>query len=41
MPNPKAPPAKTVRDCRFNKEEDARLTCFNGFVESMPKLPKS
>jgi hypothetical protein len=40
-PNPKAPKAKTVRDCRFIKEEDERLTCFNGFVESMPKLPKS
>ena len=40
-PNPKAPAAKTVRDCRFIKEEDERLACFNGFVESMPKLPKS
>ena len=40
-PNPKAPAAKTVRDCRLIKEEDARLACFNGFVESMPKLPKS
>ena len=39
-PNPKAPPAKSVKDCRFTKEEDARLACFNGFVESMPKLPK-
>jgi hypothetical protein len=39
-PNPKASAAKTVRDCRFTKEEDARLACFNGFVESMPKLPK-
>ncbi len=40
-PKPKAPKAKTVADCRFTKEEDERLTCFNGFVESMPKLPKS
>ena len=40
-PKPKAPTAKTVADCRFTKEEDERLTCFNGFVESMPKLPKS
>jgi hypothetical protein len=39
-PNPKAPPAKSVKDCKFTKEEDARLACFNGFVESMPKLPK-
>jgi hypothetical protein len=40
-PKPKAPKAKTVGECRFTKEEDERLTCFNGFVESMPKLPKS
>jgi hypothetical protein len=40
-PNPKAATAKTVKDCRFTKEEDARLACFNGFVESMPKLPRS
>ena len=40
-PKPKAPKAKTVTDCRLTKEEDERLTCFNGFVESMPKLPKS
>jgi hypothetical protein len=39
-PKPKAPAAKTVRDCRFVKEEDERLTCFNGFVENIPKLPK-
>jgi hypothetical protein len=39
--NPKAAKAKTVGECRFTKEEDERLTCFNGFVESMPKLPKS
>jgi hypothetical protein len=41
MPNPKASQAKAVKDCRFTKEEDARLACFNGFVESMPKLPRS
>jgi hypothetical protein len=40
-PKDKAPPAKAVTDCKFNKEEDERLACFNGFVESMPKLPKS
>jgi len=39
--SPKAPKAKTVSECRFTREEDERLTCFNGFVESMPKLPKS
>jgi hypothetical protein len=40
-PKPKAPAAKGVMDCRFTKEEDERLTCYNGFVESIPKLPKS
>ena len=39
-PNPKAPAAKAVTDCRFHKEEDDRLTCFNGFAEKIPKLPQ-
>ena len=39
-PNPKAPAAKAVTDCRFTKEEDERLTCFNGFAEKIPKLPR-
>ena len=38
-PNPKAAAAKGVMDCRFIKEEDERLTCFNGFAEKIPKLP--
>jgi hypothetical protein len=37
-PNPKARAAKGVADCRFTKEEDERLTCFNGFAESIPKF---
>jgi hypothetical protein len=37
-PNPKAPKAKGVADCRFTKEEDERLTCFNGFAESIPRF---
>jgi hypothetical protein len=37
-PNPKAASAKGVADCRFKKEEDERLACFNGFVESIPKF---
>jgi hypothetical protein len=37
-PNPKAPAAKGVADCRFAKEEDARLNCYNGFAESIPKF---
>ena len=40
-PKPKPPKAKGVNDCRFLKEEDERLACFNGFAESIPKLPKS
>ncbi len=40
-PKPKAVKAKAVSDCRFTKEEDERLACFNGFVENMPKLPKT
>jgi hypothetical protein len=33
--------AKTVMECKFTKEEDERLACYNGFVDMMPKLPKS
>ena len=38
-PTPKevSAPAKTVRDCRFVKEEDERLSCFNRFVNPRPK----
>jgi hypothetical protein len=39
-PKAKAPAAKGVADCRFTKEEDERLTCFNGFAERIPKLPR-
>jgi hypothetical protein len=35
-PNPATP--KKVMDCRFVKEEDERLTCFNGFTEQIPKF---
>ncbi|MGJ4925923.1 hypothetical protein ACQR1I_11440 [Bradyrhizobium sp. HKCCYLS2038] len=38
---PKAMKAKGVADCKYTKEQDERLACFNGFVENMPKLPKS
>jgi hypothetical protein len=37
-PNPKAPAAKGAADCRFVKEEDERLTCFNGFADKIPKF---
>jgi len=36
--NPKAPAAKGAADCRFVKEEDERLTCFNGFADKIPKF---
>jgi hypothetical protein len=39
-PNPKARVAKAVTDCRFTKEEDERLKCFNDFAEKIPKLPR-
>jgi hypothetical protein len=44
---PKPPVAKLVADCRFLKEEDQRLACFNRFVapskppKATPKAPKS
>lgn len=38
---PKAIKAKGIGDCKFTKEEDERLACYNGFVESMPKLPRT
>jgi hypothetical protein len=37
-PNPKAAVAKGVADCRFTKEEDQRLACFNGFAEQIPRF---
>ena len=40
QPKPKAPKAKGVNDCRFLKEEDERLTCFNGFADKIPKPPR-
>jgi hypothetical protein len=44
-PKPKAKQAakaggqKSVTECSGIKEEDERLTCFNGFAEKLPKLP--
>ena len=40
QPKPKPPAAKGVNDCRFQKEEDERLTCYNGFADKIPKLPR-
>jgi hypothetical protein len=40
-PKPKPAKAKGYADCKFFKEEDERLACYNGFAESIPKLPKT
>lgn len=40
QPKPKAPAAKGVSDCHFLKEEDERLTCYNGFADKIPRLPR-
>ncbi len=37
-PKAKPGPANGVMDCRFVKEEDERLKCFNGFAEKIPKF---
>jgi hypothetical protein len=39
-PKPKPPPAKIITDCKFLKEEDQRLKCFNRFLE-MPQRPST
>ncbi|MGB9115970.1 hypothetical protein [Bradyrhizobium sp.] len=39
-PKPKSAPANGVVDCRYVKEEDERLTCFNGFAEKIPKFSR-
>ncbi|SRR5579885_792607 len=31
--------ARTAQDCRFLKEEDERLICFNKFTETKAKAP--
>jgi hypothetical protein len=44
-PQPKPMPlrAKVVSDCRFSEDENARLICFNRFVENTakPVAPKA
>jgi hypothetical protein len=37
-PKPKSAAANGVMDCRYVKEEDERLKCFNGFAEKIPKF---
>jgi hypothetical protein len=36
-PKPTKAKARKVSDCRFLKEEDERLICFNKFAEIKPK----
>jgi hypothetical protein len=31
-PKPATPKARSIVECRFLKEEDARLRCYNGFL---------
>lgn len=37
-PKSKAGQTNGVMDCRYVKEEDERLKCFNGFAEKIPKF---
>jgi hypothetical protein len=38
QPKSKAGHANGVMDCRYVKEQDERLKCFNGFAEKIPKF---
>lgn len=40
QPKPKPAAAKGVNECRFLKEEDERLNCYNGFADKIPRLPR-
>lgn len=40
QPKPKAAAAKAAIECRFQKEEDERLSCYNKFAEKIPQLPR-
>ena len=40
QPKPKAAAAKAASECRFQKEEDERLTCYNKFADKIPQLPR-
>jgi hypothetical protein len=40
-PRPGAKKGKTVSECRFLKEEDERLICYNGFVSPPKQAPKA
>jgi hypothetical protein len=38
QPNPKAPPANGIRDCRYIVDVNDRLGCFDGFAQQIPKF---
>jgi hypothetical protein len=40
-PRPGAKKGKTASECRFLKEEDERLSCYNGFVAAQNKTQKA
>ncbi|MDI1263420.1 MAG: hypothetical protein PS018_09210 [bacterium] len=40
QPKPKPAAAKAASECRFVKEEDERVTCYNKFVDKLPILPR-
>jgi hypothetical protein len=40
-PKPKPPVAKAVAGCKFLKEEDERLGCFNRFLVQPAATPKA
>ena len=40
-PKPKPPVAKAVAGCKFLKEEDERLGCFNRFLVKPAATPKA
>jgi hypothetical protein len=40
-PRPSTKKAKIVSECRFFKEEDERLICYNGFVSPQKQAPKA
>lgn len=40
QPKPKPAAAKAASECRFQKEEDERLNCYNKFVDKIPQLPR-
>jgi hypothetical protein len=43
QPRPMPLPAKVVTDCRFSKDENERVICFNQFAEksAKPATPKA